>query len=92
MGTAYTIVQITFFDTKNQTNFTTPEYHQHPTSYSQNNWGIGIGLIAIGLALASSSFFQLRRMSQREFSAAGMTHPMGAPYQQPYRANPQTRQ
>lgn len=91
VGKASTVVQITLFDTNGQTTFATSAYKQHPQGYSQNNWGLGIVLILVGLALAGGSFFVGRNKLQPGFNAAPgamMGNPMGMqapanPYAQP---------
>jgi hypothetical protein len=80
VGKAYTIVQITLFDTNGQTIFATSAYKQHPQGYSQNNWGLGILLILAGLAMVGGSFFVGRNRLQPSFNAAPgamMGNPMG---------------
>lgn len=56
-GTAYNIVQVTFYDTNTIQNYATLTYMQHPRGFDYNNWGVGIAAILAGLVLIIGSFF-----------------------------------
>ncbi len=63
VGTGYTVVKITSYDTNGQNpqSYATADYTQHPQGYNENNWAGGIFILFIGLILLGLSIFLLRR-------------------------------
>jgi hypothetical protein len=60
-GAAYTIEQLTVFPSNSSSNqegttYTSSEYSKNPHGYTQNNWLLGGGLLALGLLLIATGF------------------------------------
>ncbi|SRR5258708_1890195 len=89
VGSAFRVVEITRTDTNGQQIFTTPNYSQHPQGFSQNNWGIGIGIIIVGLLLIGGSFFLPRKKPQAGFSITQGAVGFPQPFQQSNQGVPQ---
>lgn len=86
-GTAYKVVQITAFtDNGSQTVYSTSEYTTHPQGMYQNTWGVGIGLIVLGLLLALCSLFYFlpQKQPRPAFSAIPPSTPAISPAFNPY--------
>ncbi len=63
-GTASKVVEITFSDAKGQKLYVTPEYMSDPQGYDHNQWGVGIGLMLVGLLFTGGAFFLPKKKIQ----------------------------
>lgn len=76
-GAAYTIVQFTVFPSNSSndqqgTTYTSSEYSKNPHGYTQNNWLLGGGLLALGLLLLATGFI-LQLLHGRKKVEVGVT-------------------
>ena len=57
-GDAYTVEQVTLFASGSQPHvFTSSDYAQHPSSYNDNHWPIGLPLTIVGLLIVITALF-----------------------------------
>jgi len=100
-GTAAKVVEITASDTNGQRVYKTPEYISNPQGYNRNQWGLGGGLIVVGLLALVGAFFLPRKKTPAVVIPSYMGTPVSGtppfpypqqPMQQPYSQQPVQQQ